>query len=160
MAVAVINRPRLLLADEPTGNLDPENSEVILNFLDELRETYNMSLVVVTHSQQVASRADRTLEINNGIIMGTHEANVHLHDLDKSRILELDNQNRLPIPDTILKEVNNERRFVVKVANGNIILQPASQVSFEQESYKSFCPVCGKEKPVNATFCPHCGASL
>ncbi|PMC76495.1 ABC transporter ATP-binding protein [Brachybacterium sp. UMB0905] len=65
IARAVVHRPRLLLADEPTGNLDSARSTQILDLLDSLR-TADSSHVIVTHDPAVAERADRIIEIIDG----------------------------------------------------------------------------------------------
>jgi putative ABC transport system ATP-binding protein len=68
IARAVSMRPRLLLADEPTGNLDTQSGEQILDMLDELNDQ-GITLAVVTHDPEVARRADRVLEMRDGEIV-------------------------------------------------------------------------------------------
>jgi putative ABC transport system ATP-binding protein len=63
---ALINTPRLLFADEPTGNLDSENSRAIIELLLELQREYQITMVMATHSREMAARADRTLRIHDG----------------------------------------------------------------------------------------------
>lgn len=67
-ARAVVNSPTLVLADEPTGNLDSANSDMILALLQTFRSERNQTFVVVTHSADIARQADRTLTIKNGEI--------------------------------------------------------------------------------------------
>ena len=69
VARALMNRPTLLLADEPTGNLDSKTGEAILDLLWRLREESGTTLVMVTHDQHVATRGERVLEIADGRIM-------------------------------------------------------------------------------------------
>ncbi len=66
VARALINEPRVLLADEPSGNLDHETSERLHDLLFELRERRGLSIVVVTHNTRLADRADRVLVMANG----------------------------------------------------------------------------------------------
>jgi putative ABC transport system ATP-binding protein len=66
IARALANRPRLLLADEPTGNLDGAAATVVLDLLDSLRSENGCSLLVVTHNPLVARRADRSCELAGG----------------------------------------------------------------------------------------------
>ncbi|MBX3012739.1 MAG: ABC transporter ATP-binding protein [Caldilineaceae bacterium] len=63
---ALINRPRILFADEPTGNLDSKNGASILDLLVELHAEQQTTLVLVTHSPEVAARADRIIQLHDG----------------------------------------------------------------------------------------------
>jgi putative ABC transport system ATP-binding protein len=69
IARALVNRPSLLLCDEPTGNLDSANSQIVLALLDELHRQ-GMTLLVITHDPDVAGRAQRTLTIRDGWVSG------------------------------------------------------------------------------------------
>jgi putative ABC transport system ATP-binding protein len=69
IARALIGRPRLLLADEPTGNLDSVTGTEILDLLAELRTTYGMTMLVATHEQHVAARSDRVLRLRDGAVV-------------------------------------------------------------------------------------------
>jgi lipoprotein-releasing system ATP-binding protein len=66
VARALITRPRLVLADEPTGNLDAGNGEHVLKLMLELNEELETSLVIVTHDHSIADRMDRILVLENG----------------------------------------------------------------------------------------------
>jgi putative ABC transport system ATP-binding protein len=68
IARALANEPCLLLADEPTGNLDSKSQEEILHLLHDLRAQHHLALVVVTHSQEVAEAADRRIRMKDGQI--------------------------------------------------------------------------------------------
>lgn len=68
IARALINNPKLILADEPTGNLDSKTSIEILDLLKELNDTYNMTFIVVTHSQIVNEYANRVIKMKDGLI--------------------------------------------------------------------------------------------
>lgn len=67
---ALINRPRIVFADEPTGNLDSGNGAAILGLLRELRAEHHTTLVLVTHSDSIARLADRTIRLEDGRIHG------------------------------------------------------------------------------------------
>ncbi|HXV36549.1 MAG TPA: ATP-binding cassette domain-containing protein [Myxococcota bacterium] len=68
VARAVVREPALLLADEPTGNLDPKSGDQVLELLLELNRTHQSGLVVVTHSPELAKRLGRTLVLSDGFI--------------------------------------------------------------------------------------------
>ncbi len=71
IARALANEPELLLADEPTGNLDSASQEEILRLLGQLRDRRRITLVIVTHSEEVARAADRRIAIKDGRILAT-----------------------------------------------------------------------------------------
>ena len=70
IARALMNRPSLLLADEPTGNLDSKTSEAILDLLWDMRAESGTTMVMVTHDEHIAKRGERLLEIADGKIVG------------------------------------------------------------------------------------------
>jgi len=69
IARAIINKPELILADEPTGNLDEENSQVIADLLFDVSQKYQKSLCLVTHDLELAKKCDRLMKIDNGTII-------------------------------------------------------------------------------------------
>ena len=64
-----INKPLLILADEPTGNLDGENSAEVLRLLKTMNEEHNITILIVTHSDAVAREAKRVITISDGVIV-------------------------------------------------------------------------------------------
>jgi putative ABC transport system ATP-binding protein len=69
IARAVINRPSIILADEPTGNLDTENSVVVLDMLQGLNREFGQTIVMITHNPEAAARAGRILEMRDGLVV-------------------------------------------------------------------------------------------
>lgn len=76
IARSLANRPSVLLADEPTGNLDSENAELILDLIVQLQREQNMTLVLVTHDLSIARRAARTIQMKDGRIVSDRRATV------------------------------------------------------------------------------------
>lgn len=66
---ALINKPDLILADEPTGNLDSENSKIILNMLKKIQKDFNVTIIVATHSEYIANASDRIIKIADGRVV-------------------------------------------------------------------------------------------
>jgi putative ABC transport system ATP-binding protein len=69
IARAIINRPAILLADEPTGNLDSENSQIVLEMLRGLNNEFHQTIVMITHNPEAAARADRVIEMRDGHVV-------------------------------------------------------------------------------------------
>lgn len=69
IARAVICEPKILLADEPTGNLDSENSQVVLNMLRALNRTYRQTILMITHNPEAAAVADRMIRMRDGHVI-------------------------------------------------------------------------------------------
>ena len=68
IARALINRPQILFADEPTGNLDRQNADEVLELLLETQKNFGQTLLMVTHDPKIAARADRILYMENGML--------------------------------------------------------------------------------------------
>ena len=69
IARALINNPLIIMGDEPTGNLDIKNSEIVYNIFLELATVYNQSLLIVTHDNEFAKRTNRIIEMEDGKII-------------------------------------------------------------------------------------------
>jgi putative ABC transport system ATP-binding protein len=79
IARALVHEPKLVLADEPTGNLDEENSNIVLNLLVELTKNLGKTLIMATHSTEVVPLADRVCRIHDGKL-------VHTRSVDKTLV--------------------------------------------------------------------------
>lgn len=65
---ALFTRPSLLLADEPTGNLDSQNSSEVIALLKETSRKYAQTIVMITHNRGIAQAADRVLQVSDGVL--------------------------------------------------------------------------------------------
>jgi len=70
LARAIINSPAIILADEPTGNLDTENSAIVLEMFRELNEKYNQTIIMITHNPEAAAVCSRIIRMRDGLIEG------------------------------------------------------------------------------------------
>lgn len=69
LARAIINRPAIILADEPTGNLDTENSAIVLDMFKELNQKYDQTIIMITHNPEAAAVCSRTIRMRDGHIV-------------------------------------------------------------------------------------------
>ena len=69
IARAIVTRPAILLADEPTGNLDTENSQVVLDMLRNLNSEFGQTIVMITHNPEAAKLTDRIIEMRDGYVV-------------------------------------------------------------------------------------------
>jgi len=69
LARAVVNNPAIILADEPTGNLDTENSQIVLNMFRELNEKFRQTIIMITHNPEAAAVCSRIIRMRDGLIV-------------------------------------------------------------------------------------------
>ncbi len=69
IARAIVNDPAILMADEPTGNLDTKSGEEVMDLLLNLNKEGNTTLIIVTHDPEIAEKAERTVVIRDGVVV-------------------------------------------------------------------------------------------
>ncbi len=74
IARALINNPTIIMGDEPTGNLDKKNTQNVFEILKNLSQTYNQTIIAVTHDTDFAQNSDRVIEMSDGEIINSHSA--------------------------------------------------------------------------------------
>jgi peptide/nickel transport system ATP-binding protein len=127
LAVALANNPPLLLADEPTGQVDSMAGAAIFDALRNLNEALNTTIIVVTHDPQVASRVDRIIGIRDGKtsteIRRTHSSG----SLHEREWVILDRAGRLQIPQVYIDYLAMRARVVVRLEDDHISVWPDSE---------------------------------
>lgn len=69
LARAIVNAPAIILADEPTGNLDTENSKIVLDMFQELNAKFNQTIIMITHNPEAAAACGRTIQMRDGHVV-------------------------------------------------------------------------------------------
>ena len=166
---ALITNPKLILADEPTGALDPITSREVLDLFDNLHKESDVAFLLVTHNRVVASFCERSLELREGRFIAQHGGDVDIGDLSDSRELIVDDSGTVTLPPDLLLQLGGPGRFDVpelkrdilhlerveedKVAvgaSGKMELSPSCPACFHQygDSDEQLCPDCGSSRPM------------
>ncbi len=145
IAIALANRPKLLLADEPTGSVDVRTSEYILDVFRKLNEELGLTVVIVTHDKNLAKKVNRVVAIRDGktsserIMKASYlERLSDIHGFAEEETQEeyavLDRAGRLQIPRELLEEIGLEGNKVrLEVENGRIVISGAEGAGGENE---------------------------
>lgn len=145
IAIALANRPKLLLADEPTGSVDVRTSEYILDVFRKLNEELGLTVVIVTHDKNLAKKVNRVVAIRDGktsserIMKASYlERLSDIHGFAEEETQEeyavLDRAGRLQIQRELLEEIGLEGNKVrLEVENGRIVISGAEGAGGENE---------------------------
>jgi len=131
VAIALSNQPRLLLADEPTGELDTATAKTIYDMFRELNRKLGLTIVIVSHDPGIARHVDRVVAVRDGKLAtesvrlkptagGPHED--HLHAFEELTIL--DSAGRLSIPRDFLEHFHIQRRVRLELVEDGILIRP------------------------------------
>ena len=161
IARALITNPRLIFADEPTGALDPITSREVLGMFKELHQNEGVSFFIVTHSKEVASFANRSLELRDGRFVAEHGDDVDVEDLSKDRELIIDETGTVTLPPDLLVKLGGAGRYTVgNVSSGSLTLQGEAIESMGKMELASACPACKHDYADSEDqLCPSCGSS-
>jgi putative ABC transport system ATP-binding protein len=132
VAIALANRPRLLLADEPTGELDTATAKTIYDLFRGLNRSLGLTIVVVSHDPGIAQHVDRVVAVRDGKLASESvrlkSATGHLHGEDTHTFEELailDSAGRLSIPWDYLDHFHIRRRVRLELVDDGILIRPA-----------------------------------
>ncbi|MEZ8112095.1 MAG: ABC transporter ATP-binding protein, partial [Candidatus Poseidoniaceae archaeon] len=140
IARALITNPRLILADEPTGALDPITSREVLALFKELHEREGVSFLIVTHSKEVAAFANRSLELRDGRFVAEHGEGVDVEDLSEGRELIIDDTGTVTLPPDVLLRIGGAGKYMIgNIDSGYISLQGEGVESMGELELASSC---------------------
>ena len=166
IARALITNPKLILADEPTGALDPITSREVLALFKQLHKEDGVAFLLVTHSKEVAAFCERSLELREGRFIAQHGGDVDISDLSDSRELIVDDSGTVTLPPDVLLEIGGPGRFELpevsrdllhmeRVEDDRIYVGGAGTMKLS-----STCPACFHQYgDSDEQLCPECGSS-
>lgn len=149
IARALITNPKLILADEPTGALDPITSREVLKLFKQLHEESEVAFLLVTHNHEVASFCERSLELREGRFIAQHGTDVDIGDLSDSRKLIIDDTGTVTLPPDLLLNLGGPGRFEISDMNRDIL-------HLERVEDEKILVSTGKERMVLSPSCPAC----
>lgn len=126
VAIALANHPRLLLADEPTGELDTATAQTIYNLLHSLNKDLGLTMVIVSHDPGIARHVDRVVAVRDGKL-ASETLRVKKADGEEHHLVELavvDAAGRLQIPREYLEQYHIRRRVQVELTKAGILIRP------------------------------------
>jgi ABC-type lipoprotein export system ATPase subunit/bifunctional DNA-binding transcriptional regulator/antitoxin component of YhaV-PrlF toxin-antitoxin module len=126
VAIALANHPRLLLADEPTGELDTATAQTIYDLLRKLNKQLRLTMIIVSHDPGIARHVDRVVAVRDGKL-ASETLRVQKTDSDEHHLVELavvDAAGRLQIPREYLEQFNIRRRVQVELTEQGILIRP------------------------------------
>lgn len=130
IAIALANNPMLLLADEPTGELDTATAQTIYDLLRDLNKRLGLTMVIVSHDPGIAKHVDRVVAVRDGKL-ASETVRVQKADSDEHHLVEmavLDSAGRLQIPREYLEEFDIKRRVIIETtAEGILIRKPEGE---------------------------------
>ena len=166
IARALITDPKLILADEPTGALDPITSREVLALFKQLHKEDGVAFLLVTHSKEVAAFCERSLELREGRFIAQHGVDVDIADLSDSRELIVDDSGTVTLPPDVLLEIGGPGRFELpEVARDVLHLERVADDRIDvggagAMKLSSTCPACFHEYgDSDEQLCPDCGSS-
>ena len=121
IGVALANEPPLLLADEPTGELDSATADEVFRVLREINRSTEVTVVIVTHDREITSRVDRVVAMRDG--KASTELVRNAESSGVSELAVVDRSGRLQIPREYLNEANIQRRARIDLTDGKVTIK-------------------------------------
>jgi ABC-type lipoprotein export system ATPase subunit len=173
IAVGLVNRPELLLADEPTGEVDTATSTGIYKIFRDLNKNYGMTIVIVSHDTSISKYVDRVVSIRDGKIAsetvrieptepigaGTSSEDTH-PEVQLEEVLVLDSAGRLQLPREYLDQLKIKNRVKIELREGGILILPVSEGSPPGMKSDEEPKPSADKTPLGGSFKKSGGASL
>ena len=121
IGVALANEPPLLLADEPTGELDSATADEVFRVLREINRSTEVTIVIVTHDREITSRVDRVVAMRDGKASTELVRNSESSGVDELAVV--DRSGRLQIPREYLDQANIQRRARIDLTDGKVTIK-------------------------------------
>ena len=142
IAIALANRPRLLLADEPTGELDTATAQTIYDLLRQLNKQLGLTIVIVSHDPGIARHVDRVVAVRDGKL-ASETLRIQKADSDEHHLVELavlDAAGRLQLPREYLEQFNIRRRVQVELTEEEILIRPPEREHHSHDQISTLSP--------------------
>ncbi len=143
VAIALANKPRLLLADEPTGELDTATAKTIYDLFRDLNKKLGLTIVIVSHDPGIAQHVDRVVAVRDGKlasesvrrkpVAGASDADTQEHTHVFEELAILDSAGRLSIPREFLEHFHIRRRVRLELVEQGILILPSVNENEERE---------------------------
>ena len=141
IAVSLANHPALLLADEPTGEVDSNTAHQIFDIFKELNKQMGLTTIIVSHDQTIARHVDRVVAIRDGktstetvrqtvaaqpVVEGEAHAEAKPQEMTFEEVVLLNSAGRLQVPREYLERLSIQRRVYVEMTDDGILIRPAA----------------------------------
>ena len=127
IAIALANDPDILLADEPTGELDSVTTFKIMDYFQQLNHTFGKTFIVVTHDQRFTNMTDKALRIRDGRIIGVQRSlGPEISTGEREELIFVDDHGNIRIPDEIRRVTSIGKYVRIEARNGFACLIPVS----------------------------------
>jgi len=163
---ALITNPKVILADEPTGALDPITGRRIIDLFRELNKNSGVAFLIVTHSREISSFANRALELRDGRFVAQHGNDVDDLDLAATRELLIDDTGTLSMPPDMLATLGGPGRFEVQdIERDSIRIERVDEERLQIDEGTEMilaptCPACAHDYEKSTDeVCPSCGST-
>ena len=151
IAIGLANEPELILADEPTGEVDTQTAEQIYDIFRRLNRDQNVTIIIVSHDRNIASKVDRVVAIRDGRTstetvrrVNVDKNDTHTHD----EFVIVDDKGRLQVPREMLERIGVRGRAVVEMEEGAVVIRSETatrgvRIADEKVSAASHAPRVG-----------------